>query len=383
MIGNITRRGKSSWRLKFDLGPDPVTGKRKIAYKTVRGSKREAQTALALAIAEHESGEWIEPSALTVQAYLEKWLTDHSKVTVSAKTYERYADLVDHHLIPRLGAHRLQRLTPLHIQGAYADMLANGRRDGKGGLSARTVHHAHRVLFAALRQAVRWQLLSRNSAEGVTAPKPDKPEIPILDNAGMGELLKAALGTRLYLPTLLAVTTGLRRGEVLGLRWKDVALETHLLTVAQKLEETKAGLAFRVPKTERSRRTVTLPAITVEALRQHKKAQAEDRLRLGLGKDDLGLLFTRIDGTPMRPRQLSQEFARLAKSAGLKVSYHGLRHSHLTALMASGVNPKVICERAGRASVATTLDLYGHVMPGMQEKVAQGVDAAIRTALEH
>ena len=383
MKGNITRRGAKSWRLKFDLGADPVTGARRLAFKTVRGSKRDAQTALSRALTELENGDWIEPSSLTVSDYLARWLRDHARNTVSGKTYERYSELLNQHLVPRLGAHRLQKLTPLHIQGAYAEMLASGRLRAMGGLSRRTVHHAHRVLFSALRQAVRWQLVSRNVAEAVTPPSPDYAEIAVLDEAQIGTLLKAAKGTRLYVPVLVAVTTGLRRGEVLGLRWQDVDLDGGRLSVAQAMEQTRAGLAFKPPKTKRSRRSVTLPSITVEGLRVQKAAQAAERLALGLGKDDRGLVFTNALGAPVNPRAMSKEFGRMVRRADLPlVTFHGLRHTHLTALLRAGVHPKIASERAGHASVVITMDVYSHVLPSMQDDLARGVDVAIRTALE-
>ncbi len=382
MKGTIVRRGKSSWRLKFDVGADPVTGCRKIAYRTVRGTKKQAEAELTKAIAEMQAGGFVDPTTLTVKDYLSRWLKDHAAVSVSAKTLERYTELADRHLSPRLGAHTLQKLTPMHIQNAYSDMLNSGRIRGGGGLSARTVHHAHRLLFQALRQAVRWQLLARNPAEAVTPPRPLATEISILDDAQVGVLLKGARSTRMYTPILLAITTGLRRGEVFGLRWSDLDLDNGRLSVAQAVEQTKAGISFKTPKTRRSRRTVTLPQVTVEALRSHRAKQAAERLALGLGKDDLGLVFTSPLGEPVSVRAVSKEFARIVKRAKLPpVTFHGLRHTHLTALLKAGIHPKIASERAGHASVGITLDVYSHVLPSMQDGLTAGVDAAIRNAL--
>ncbi|MGC8536965.1 MAG: site-specific integrase [Rhizomicrobium sp.] len=359
-----------------------MTGGRKIAYRTVRGTKKQAEAELSKAVAEMHAGGFIDGTNMTVKEYLGRWLKDHAAVTVSAKTLERYTELADRHLSPRLGAHALQKLTPMHIQNAYSDMLESGRIKGGGGLSARTVHHVHRLLFQALRQAVRWQLLSRNPAEAVTPPKPPPTEIAILDEDQVGVLLKAARSTRMYTPILLAITTGLRRGEVFGLRWTDIDLENGRLSVAQALEQTKAGIAFKAPKTKRSRRTVTLPSVTIEALRAHRAKQAAERLALGLGKDDLGLVFTSPLGAPVSVRAVSKEFARIVKRAKLPpLTFHGLRHSHLTALLKAGVHPKIASERAGHASVAITMDVYSHVLPSMQDGLTGGVDAAIRKAL--
>ncbi len=249
--------------------------------------------------------------------------------------------------------------------------------------SARTVHHAHRILFQALRQAVRWQLLMSNPAEAVTPPKPQPVEIAVLDEAQVGTLLRSAQSTRLYGPILVAVTTGLRRGEIFGLRWRDLDLDKGRLTVAQAIEQTRAGLAFKAPKTKRSRRVVTLPSVTIEALRSLRASQAAERLALGLGKDERGLVFTNKLGEPVNPRAASKEFTRIVKRAGLpRVSFHFLRHTHITALLRAGVHPKIASERAGHASVAITMDVYSHAVPSMQEDLTAGIDASIRTALE-
>lgn len=381
MKGTIVRRGKSSWRLKFDVGADPVTGGRKIAYRTVHGTKRQAEAALAKALAELQDGDFVDPSAMTVHEYLKKWLSDYARHNVAHKTFERFEELINNQIVPRLGSVKLQKLTPLQIQSAYSFMLEHGRIKG-GGLSPRTVHHVHRLLYQALRQAVKWQLLARNPVEAVTPPKPSDTEIQILEGAQIGVLLRTAESTRMYVPILLSVTTGLRRGEVFGLRWSDVDLLRGRLSVTQALEQTKAGISFKEPKTRRSRRTVTLPQVTIEVLRAHRADQAAERLALGLGKDDLGLVFTNPLGEPVSVRAASKEFARIVKRAKLPpVTFHGLRHTHLTELLKSGVHPKVASERAGHASVAITMDTYSHVLPTMQDGLTAGIDAAIRTAL--
>ncbi len=246
MNGHIQRRGKKSWRLKFDNGRDPVTGRRRIVYKTVHGGKREAQAELIKELRALQTGDHVEPSRLTVADYLRRWLDGHS-AQVAAKSAERDREIVEKHLIPGLGTVPLQKLTALHIQDHYAKSLASGRRQGKGGLSSNTVLRHHRVLFQALRQAVRWQLVARNVAEAVDAPKKGYCEIEALDEAQLSRVLRAAQGTASHLPILLAATTGLRRGEVLGLRWRDLDLDRARLHVAQVLEETAMGVAFKEP----------------------------------------------------------------------------------------------------------------------------------------
>lgn len=382
MIGSITRRGKTSWRLKYDVARDQ-DGKRQIRYATVRGIKKDAQRELNRILHEIDEGAFVDATKETVGDYLDRWLRDYAKTNVAGKTYERYSEIVTGHLKPALGKTILKDLKPLHIQSYYSDALESGRLNGKGGLAPRTVHHHHRILFEALKQAVRWRMLAINPAEAVIPPKPEEVEINILDIAELGRVLQEARPTRSYTSILLASTTGMRRGEVLAVRWRDINFDAAVLTVNQAIEETKAGLRVKAPKTKRSRRNITLPALTVDALRRHKIRQSEERLKLGLGRDHDGLVFTDLEGGLVRPRNLTKEFGRIAKRAGLPgITFHGLRHSHITQLLADGVNPKVVSERAGHASVAITLELYGHVLPNMQADAAAMVDAALRGTLE-
>lgn len=382
MRGNITRRGDRSWRLKFEVGERDAAGKRQTRFVTVRGTKKDAERELTRLLGQLEDGTFVEPSKLTVAEFLERWLSDHAKDRVSAKTFERYAEIVRKHLAPALGAHLLRNLPPLQIQGYYGKALASGRRNGRGGLSAQTVKHHHRVLSQALRQAVRWRLLHSNPCDFADPPRPVRHEMRIIDEAGAGALLGAIDGSALHVPVLLALTTGMRRGEVLGLRWKDVDIERRALSVTQTLEQTKDALAFKEPKTERSRRTIALPALTAEALRRHRAKQAEHRLRVGPAYADRDLVCCRADGEPLSPRAVSKAFAELASKRGLKLRFHDLRHSHISHLLAAGVHPKVASERAGHASVSITLDVYSHVIPGMQEDAASKIDAALRAHLK-
>ena len=314
-------------------------------------------------------------------AFLKRWLRDYAAVRVAAKTFERYAEIVRLHLIPALGHHPLAKLQPLHIQAHYSQALQDGRRDGKGGLLAQTVLHHHRILKEALQQAVRWQLLARNPADAVDPPRPRRREMRALDDAPTAVLLTAAEGTSLHIPVLLAVTTGLRRGEVVGLRWSDVDLDAETLAVRQCVEQTKAGLSFKEPKTAKGRRVVAVPRITTEALRRHKAEQAKQRLLLGPAYHDQGLVCARPDGRIWAPQALSAAFSALAHRLHLPIGFHGLRHSHATQLLKQGVHPKIVSERLGHATVGITLDVYSHVLPGMQEDAARRADAALRAAL--
>jgi integrase len=205
-----------------------------------------------------------------------------------------------------------------------------------------------------------------------------------LDEGQTAQVMNAANTSIWNVPIFVAATTGLRRGEVLALRWKDVDLERARVHITQVAEQTKAGLTFKEPKTDKSRRAVTLPSVTVEAFKRHWAAQAENRLALGLPRDDNALAFTDADGQPLKPSCMTKSFTRILGKAktGTRVSLHGLRHGHASHLLKRDTNPKIVSERLGHASVAITLDLYSHVLPGLQEDTAKVVDLAMRTALQ-
>ena len=245
----------------------------------------------------------------------------------------------------------LTKLRPDQIAAAYSKALSDGRSDGSGGLSPRTVRHLHRVLKQALGHAVRWQLLLRNPCDAVDPPKVERTPLQVLDVEGTAEMLETARGTRLFIPILLGLTTGMRRGEIVALRWKNVALDGAQLSVVESAEQTRAGVRYKPPKNGKGR-TVAMSAVA------------------------------QFDGTPLQPRSLTHAFEKfLAKHDLPHIRLHDLRHSHATAMLSAGIHPKVAQERIGHSSVSVTIDLYSHVMPGMQEEAAARVDAALQDAI--
>jgi integrase len=382
MKGHLRRRGKNSWSIVLDLGRD-ASGKRRQKWHAVGGTKKVAERELARLVNALHTGAYIEPTRITVAEYLERWLEDYARSNVSAKTFERYAEIVRLHLTPDIGFHKLVKLQPLHIQSHYSKALQEGRKDRRsGGLSKRTVLHHHRVLREALQQAVRWQLLPRNPADAVAPPRAPRIEMRALDEEHVAQLLTLAKGTSLYVPILLAVAAGLRRGEILAVRWNDIDLDRGTLAVRQSLEQTKAGLQFKQPKTQKGRRVVTLPSLVLDALRHHKAEQAKVRLKLGTGYQDNGLVCSAADGRPMNPNSFSHHCVYFLRQSGLAgLRFHDLRHSHATLLLRQGVHPKVVSERLGHSGVGITLDIYSHVLPDMQEEAARKLDYALRQAL--
>lgn len=381
MQGHIRQRGKNSWAVVLDVGIKP-DGRRNTKWHSVKGTREDAERERVRLLHELNIGSYVEPAHETVAAFLRRWLDDYARMKVSAKTFERYQEIVDKQLVPALGHYRLAKLRPPHVQSYYAKALSDGRRDGKGGLSAQTVLHHHRVLREALNRAVKWGLLAVNPADAVEPPRPARKETRVLDGPDSAKLLRAAEPTRFFAPVLLALTTGMRRGEILGLRWSDLDLDAGTLAVRQTIEQTRAGLRFKEPKTQKSRRLVPLASIAVDALKSHRTAQVASRLALGSAYQDHGLVFPAPDGHPWNPASFSAAFIKLATGAGLpKLRFHDLRHSHATQLLRLGIHPKIVSERLGHATTGITLDLYSHVVPGMQEDAVARVDKSLRVAL--
>jgi len=380
MKGHLRERGKGNWWAVVDIGRDPETGKRRQKWHRLAATgKRQAQQELSKLLADLAGGTYVEPAKLTVGEYLERWLADYARVNVAAKTFERYEGIIRRHLIPNLGGYPISKLQPLHIQEYYSRALQSGRLDKRpGNLSPTTVLHHHRVLREALGQAVRWQIIPRNPADAVEPPRPARKEMRVLTAEQIDRLLETAKGTPLYMPILLAAATGMRRGEILGLRWQDVDLNAATVSVCRTLEITKGRMAFKEPKSAKSRRVITLPAFAVEALRCHRIEQAEHRLRVGPAYEDQGLVCATERGTPMIFNFERDYLALLNKANIPRVRFHDLRHSHATLLLAQGVHPKIVSERLGHSAVGITLDTYSHVLPAMQKEAAEKIDSLFR-----
>ena len=380
MKGHIRERSPGHWAIVIDTR-DATTGKRKRKWHSFNGTKRAAQIECARLIADIDRGVYLEPSKTTLAQFLDRWL-EHVKAQVAPRTHERYREIVLKNIAPMIGGVLLTKLKPVTVSEAYAKALTSGRRDGTGGLSPRTVHHLHRVLKQALSQAVRWQLLGRNPVEAVDPPKVERTTMTTYDMAEIAELLAIVRGARIFIPALLAVLCGLRRGEIAALRWRAINLDAGQLSVVESVEQMNNSVRLKEPKAGRAR-TVALPASVVTELRLHRRQQAEELLRLGIRLSDDAFVAAHADGTMMQPTFITHEWVRQISGSGMtRLRFHDLRHSHATALLASGIHPKVASERLGHSKVGITLDLYSHVLPGMQEDAAARVDAALQAAIK-
>jgi integrase len=370
MRGSITKRSPGSWTIQASGGFNDA-GKRVRVTRTIQGSRRDAERALTKLLHEVDTSTVVLDGRTPLGTYLTtKWLP-HASTRVRAKTLQRYEGLVRVHIVPRIGRVKLNALRPQHVQSVLDSMLADGA-------SPASAHKAYQVLAMALRQAVRWQILATNPAAAVRPPVPARGLLQVPDSASVRKLLDAAKGTPYGLPLLLAATTGMRRGEVLGLRWSAVNLDAAELQVITTLQRVRGVTTFASPKTERSRRKISLPPVAVDALKRHRKSQAERRLFLGAAWCDLDLVIERGDGEHMDPDVLSAGFRRAAAAAGIEgARLHDVRHAFATTLLGAGVNVKVVSEALGHSSTAFTMDTYQHVLPTMGEQVAAAIEAAL------
>ncbi len=381
MRGHITKRGKSSWAVVIYTGRDSQTGKKKYKWHSVKGTKRQAEKEMAALINSLETGNYINPKKVSLGLFLEQWLQDYAATNTAPRTYERYAEIVRLHLTPNLGNITLTKLKPEHIQAYYAKALSEGRINGKGGLSAQTVKHHHRILSEALKHALKWGLVVRNVADAVDPPRPEKKEMATVHAEDINQLLEESRRMEesssipYYTIVYMALHTGMRRGEILALRWSDIDLELMTIYVNRSLQVLKDGTKLiREPKTQKSRRNISMTPSLVLQLKDYQTAQATLRLLADNPVVHDNLIFADLDGNPINPDTITSAFAKIAKRAGFKLRFHDLRHTHATLMLKSGIHPKIVSERLGHATVAFTLDTYTHVVPGLQEAAAKRFD---------
>jgi integrase len=312
------------------------------------------------------TGDYVDVGRKTVAEFLREWLAA-SAPALRPSTMAGYEHVLNTWVIPRIGHVRLAHLGPMHVSELHASLTSSGRVDGRGGLSPRSVIYAHRILNSALSDAVRWGLVPRNVAALVRPPRLVTREMKVWSAADARRFLDSVADERLYAMWLLFVMTGMRRGEVLGLRWQDVDLANRRLAVRQTLVEVAYKTHFSEPKTKRSRRSVSLDPVTCEVLACHRERHRSERLL----DDESELVFTSADGRPLQPQNVSQSFVNTIRRLGLPmIRLHDLRHTSASLALAAGIHPKVVSERLGHSSIAITLDTYSHVVPGLQEAAA-------------
>jgi integrase len=370
--GGIDARATDTWRLRYRIDGRPYS-------TTFHGSLTDARKELRRLIKSGDDGTHVEPSRLTVGAFVstrvDQW---EASGDISARTAQRYRELVTNQIKPHMGDKVLQKLRPLDIEQWHSALRTEGRANGRGGIAPRTIGHAHRVLGKALSDAAKNDLVSKNVCKLETAPRVDDEEIVIVKD--VPGLLAKLPGSRFHVIAMTALFTGMRLGEVLALRWNRVDLDRKVIQVREALEFTKAhGLRFKAPKSKAGVRDITLPDVLLDTLREHRKAQLELRMKLGAGRlRDDALLFADIEGNPLSPNAQSAAWSDYAKAIGIpEVTFHALRHTHASQLIDEGVDIVTISKRLGHSKPDITLRIYSHLFRKDDGKAAAAINAAL------
>ncbi|MCL4239710.1 MAG: site-specific integrase, partial [Dehalococcoidia bacterium] len=329
MAGSIRRRGANTWELTVDLGRDPVTGRRQRRFESFNGTKKAAQQRLTELLSTRDRGIDIQPTKVTLAEYLARWLTDYAAVSVAPSTLARYRIAIDKHISAHLGSRLLTELRPMDIQRLHSTCLGEK-------LSPRTVVQHHRIVREALKHAVLWQLIPANPADAISPPRYERKEMSVLDGSGVLRLLEMAEGSFLHPIIFLAVDSGARVGELLGLRWSDIDFEGRTLRIVRTVQRIpKEGIAFRSTKTAKSRRTIPFSHATCEILQAHRDRQDDFRLAQGASYFDQELVFAQAHGGPFEPVQISHAFGKLIRGGDLpRLRFHDLRHTAATIMLA-------------------------------------------------
>jgi integrase len=377
MTGHIRRRGAKSWELKFDIEAASGTGKRVTRYHSFKGTKREASSELVRLKDAANRGDYVDPVKTTLSDFLDKW-EGWAATQVSGKTLERYRELASLHIRPHLGAIRIQRLKTSNVTELYGK-LQRPKTEGGAGLAPRTIGHVHRLLRRVFGCAAKWGIIARNPVALATPPKAPDTEIEILKPEEIKAVLLALRGRPLYPIAVLGLATGMRRGEMVALRWGAVDLDGGKIQVERSFEQTNAGLTLKAPKTKAGRRVITIPPSIAAELRTHWRQQQELRLALGLGRaaaDDL--VFGRADGEPWPPDSLTTAWAKTIAALKLsKVTLHALRHTHVSQLISAGVDIVTVSRRIGHSNPAVTLKVYAHMFGDTDKGAAAVVENAL------
>jgi integrase len=368
----VGKRG-TTWRAVVDVGRDPVTGKR-VQRRVTAKTKRACEAAVAKLLAEAEDQRIVFDRNMTVSEFAERWL-ESKDGHVRGATHRRYADLLRLHVLPAIGGLKIRNVDHGQIQRLHTVWR-------KAGLSATSCNHAHFVLHGMLQQAVQWRVLANNPCKLVKAPRRAKPEITAWREDEVLRFLVAARDTPLEPLWILALCTGMRRGELLGLMWSDIDFDHAELSVRRTLSRGRGNsLELGTPKTRSAARSIALPALAMQHLRQLRASQGEMRHLAGDAWQQGQFVFTDALGRPLQVNALQRQFTSVIDAAGVtRIRIHDLRHTNATVLLAQDVHAKVVQERLGHSSIGMTIDTYSHVLPHMQQQAAEVLDATFSMA---
>lgn len=365
-MGSIRKRGKT-YTIFFDIGKD-ANGKRRQKTKGGFKNKKDAKMKLIEYEAQVHRGEFINDTQKTVKEFLEEWLHDYVYINLSKNSITGYETNVKKHIIPALGNVKLFNLKPVQLQKFYTNQI-------ESGLSGTTVLYIHRVLHKAMNYAVQMQYVSKNVADYVTPPKKNTYHPHSLKKEDVKNLLVAAKDTDIYIPVLLMVSLGLRRGEALGLQWKAFDKENKSLLIEKSANRIKGGMELADVKTFKSHRSLYLSESLINLLEDEYNRQENERKLFGKGYNPLGLIVCRIDGRQMTTNYLDKQFRKILLDHQLPfIRLHDLRHTNATLLLEQNIPSKIVSERLGHSSISVTCDIYQHVNKEMQKDCANVLD---------
>lgn len=365
--GSITKRKDGTWQASILVGYDHETGKPKRKYFYAK-TRQEVQEKLLHALHDVSIGTFVDSSKLTLGDWVSKWLKTYKKPVLAQTTYELYQTVLKVHILPDLGKISLNKLQTITLQNFYNEKLSLQ-------LSASYVHQMHVIIHCALNQAIKEGLLFRNVAIAANSPKILKKEMEILTEKQLKHFMEHVKSDPMATAIILAVGTGLRRGELLGLKWKDLNFETGNLSVRRQLLCVKGGTKFEDYTKNKKSRNIHIPSNVLEKLKAHKEKQNEYKQILGEAYQNSDLIFCNKNGTSVDPGNFSARFKQLLKNTDIpKIRPHGLRHSHASLLLAKDVHPKIVQERLGHSSISITLDQYSHLVPGLQKAAAEKIN---------
>lgn len=368
--------GSHYWQITIELPRDPITGKRNRRYKSVDGTKKEAERAMHEFIREIEKGYYVTDSKTTIAEWIDTWLEVYIVPNVSPTTLSRYQGMIKRYIKPIIGHMQVQQLNTLAVQ-AWVNGLKTSPASGKE-MSASTIKHAYHVLKGSLDKAVLAGVIPRSPCTGIMLPKGQKKPPVVYDEAQIRQLIEAAKGTEMELIIDIELCLGLRRGELLGLQWDDIDFEKNQIHVTRNRVVVDGKSTVKDPKTESSRRTVDVPAQLIQKLRQHKTKCLANRLRMGQAYSVTDYVIVHPDGKPIYPEYVSQMFTKLQTKAGLpKCRFHDLRHLCASIMLMQGVNVKVAQEHLGHKDISTTMNIYSHVLPSVAKEAAQKIGALV------
>ena len=363
-----TKDGELRYQITVDGGRDPLTGKRNRVFRNVKGSKRDANAVMHRLIAEMEQGKVVKKSNKTVAEWIEEWLSLYLP-NIEETTRVGYKTKIKCYIIPAIGHIQIGSLRAEHVQKMVNDMMARN-------LSPKNIRDAYNNINAAMKKAVVLRYIPYNPCEGVVLPKLKKYRANVYNPQTIHQLLNAVKDTDMYLPIFLLVTVGLRRGELLALRWDNVDFENKLLKIRSNLVRGEKGYIIKAPKSEAGIRDIRIGDEVIEVLRKAKIQYTMDMFKYGAGFQNLDFVIHQEDGAPYKPDSMTQKWERFLEDSGLpKIRLHDLRHSNATALIQAGVNPRVVQQRLGHSDVNITLNTYTHVLPEMDVDAAEKLDS--------